>query len=133
MFLLILQFAAIAVILWPSGWSWPSWWSGGLMLAGLGLTLWALAHNRPGNFRLSAAPRTDAALITGGPYRRIRHPMYLALLLMMAGVCGVRNEIAAWLAWGVLLIVLLLKARREEALLARQFADYASYRSKTWL
>jgi protein-S-isoprenylcysteine O-methyltransferase Ste14 len=124
---LILQFLTIGIILWPIGWRTPSWWAGILMIGGLGLTLWALAHNQAGNFRLSPTPQAGGVLITGGPYRFMRHPMYSALLLMMAGACASRESLLAVLAWGVLALVLDRKARLEERLLAEVFPEYVDY------
>ena len=57
--------------------------------AALALAAWALIHNRPGNFNIRPAPKTCGTLVTTGPYRLIRHPMYTSVLLG-----------AAALAWG---------------------------------
>jgi protein-S-isoprenylcysteine O-methyltransferase Ste14 len=57
--------------------------------------------------------------------------MYVALLLMMAGACGVRKTALAIGAWLLLLVVLWLKARAEESLLATTFPEYAAYRART--
>jgi protein-S-isoprenylcysteine O-methyltransferase Ste14 len=72
-------------------------------------------------------------LVTGGLYRRIRHPSYLGLLLMLFGWALVFRS-----AIGVLLSLLLLppliaRMNSEEALLASEFGErYADYRRRTW-
>ena len=72
-------------------------------------------------------------LVTDGPYRVIRHPSYLGLLVTMLGWgLGFRSGI------GVLLVVLTLvpilgRIRAEEAMLSSQFgAAYEAYRARTW-
>ena len=131
---LCLQLLAVVIILGPSGWRTPTWWAGLLMVAGLGGLLWALRYNRPSNFRLSPQPQADGELVTAGPYAWTRHPMYVALLLMTAGVCGVRESWVAVLAWLALALVLDQKAKLEETLLLDAFPDYEDYcrRVRRW-
>jgi len=50
-------------------------------LLGLGLGIWAVYRMRIGNFNIVPDPLARSKLVTAGPYRLIRHPMYLALLL----------------------------------------------------
>ena len=51
---------------------------GALMMAGTSVALiaWAIIHNRPGNFNIRPTPKVRGVLVTTGPYRWIRHPMY---------------------------------------------------------
>lgn len=63
----------------------PEWiW---LEIAGLYLGLWAVLRLRPRSVRvvLPDVPR-NAPLVTRGPYRWIRHPMYTAVLLITLAV-----------------------------------------------
>ena len=57
-----------------------------VIAAGTALGAWALSANRPGNFNVHPAPRAGGRLVSDGPYRWIRHPMYSALLLAGLGV-----------------------------------------------
>lgn len=97
--------------------------------AGAALGLWTLAHNRPGNFNIRPLPKPQARLVTGGPYRWVRHPMYDALLLVMAGLAG--TAVAAWLAWAALAGVLAAKAAIEERHLRHAHSGYAAYAAIT--
>lgn len=47
-----------------------------LALASVALATWTMAHNRLGNFNIRPAPKAHGLLVTTGPYRWIRHPMY---------------------------------------------------------
>lgn len=46
-----------------------------LSAAGVGLGLWSL-HHLGRNVTPTAVPRPDASLVTSGPYRWVRHPLY---------------------------------------------------------
>jgi protein-S-isoprenylcysteine O-methyltransferase Ste14 len=72
-------------------------------------------------------------LVTTGPYRLVRHPIYLGLALLAMG------EALAFGCWPALVIVLsgiiptfAWRARAEEKLLSRTFGDcYTVYRQRT--
>jgi len=100
--------------------------------AGFALGATALAHNRPGNFNIYPEPKPDTRLITCGPYRFIRHPMYTSLLLIMLGITLYRRQPGNFLGLGLVVLAVSGKAVREEALLGRQFPAYDAYCRKTW-
>jgi protein-S-isoprenylcysteine O-methyltransferase Ste14 len=102
------------------------------MLAGSAvLALWALDANRPGNFNIRPTPRHGGTLITSGPYRWIRHPMYTSVLLAAAAAAVTSFEPVDALLWLALLGVLLAKSSLEERALARRFPGYQDYRVRT--
>jgi len=100
----------------------------GLLLAGVGLNLWALAERQ----RRSAGPfalERPEELVTSGPYAITRHPMYVGwwLIRLGAGTLAGSSWVLATLPPEVLAehrFVL-----REEAMLAelfgRSYPDYA--------
>jgi protein-S-isoprenylcysteine O-methyltransferase Ste14 len=75
----------------------------------------------------------DTGLVTAGPYRFVRHPIYSGLLLFSAG------EALAFASWPALVIVacgivptFAWRARAEEKLLRSTFGDrYAAYQERT--
>ena len=97
--------------------------------AAVALATWTLSHNRLGNFNIRPTPKVGALLVTSGPYRWIRHPMYTSLLLGSGALAWISEPLAGWLTWTALAVVLLLKATLEEQWLRQQYADYGAYSS----
>lgn len=131
--LVVLQFGLLALLGWRAVAA-PSAISVqvvSLLTASGLLALWALAANRPGNFNIRPTPRHGGTLITSGPYRWIRHPMYTSVLLAAAAATWKSFETADALLWVALLGVLLAKAAIEERALVRRFPDYQDYRVRT--
>ena len=95
------------------------------------LFLWILMHNRLGNFNIQPAPKQDALLVTSGPYRWIRHPMYSALLLGSAALASISAPLAGGLTWIGLALVLWIKAQLEEQWMCEQHAGYRAYMQRS--
>jgi protein-S-isoprenylcysteine O-methyltransferase Ste14 len=133
--LVALQFALLAALAWQAvaalHRATPPAGALACITAGVALGLWALTANRPGNFNIRPQPREGGRLIEQGPYRWIRHPMYSALLLAGLGVAWLAGSAIAWTALAALAVVLLLKARIEEAAMSRAHAGYVAYRQRT--
>lgn len=76
-------------------------------------------------------PRDEASLVTGGIYRRVRHPIYLGLIALAMGWACVTLSPLALAAAIALAVVLDLKARREEFWLTERYSEYPRYRART--
>jgi protein-S-isoprenylcysteine O-methyltransferase Ste14 len=70
-------------------------------------------------------------LVTGGPYRFIRHPLYAAEILAAVALILARPGLWATLTLVPFIAVQMLRARFEEGLLARIFPEYRSYARRT--
>jgi protein-S-isoprenylcysteine O-methyltransferase Ste14 len=107
----------------------PSLVLAGLALACLGIcgSLWALAHLR-NSFSILAEARR---VVSTGPYRFVRHPLYLGEAVTMFGLCLSLGTIWALLFWASINALQIFRARIEEEKLAREFPDYRLYREKT--
>lgn len=91
-----------------------------LTVAGIAFAIWA--RNHIGRFWSgSVAIREDHRLIRSGPYSRIRHPIYTGVLVALAGTTLAVGNYRALLAFVLVLVSLIYKARLEEALLTREF------------
>lgn len=76
-------------------------------------------------------PNTHAQLRTGGLYRFVRHPIYSGLILTMAAVALASGSVVRLLVLGLLVLLLTVKARWEEARLSERFEGYAAYAAHT--
>ena len=79
-----------------------------------------------------ADPRSDATLVTTGPYRYIRHPLYSFATLCLLGIgMAIDNGAFIVLPLGAFTLMV-IRVPREEALLVEKFGDaYREYRSRT--
>jgi protein-S-isoprenylcysteine O-methyltransferase Ste14 len=126
--LVLCQFALFILLAWP--WVTPVASNVGLLLevCGVLVGIWTLIHNRIGNFNINPAPKLEGQLVTSGPYRHVRHPMYSAVLLVAAAAIFIYNaEISKIVCWLALLLVLWLKTLLEEQALRHKFPDYSNY------
>lgn len=98
-----------------------------LFAVGYGFTVYALAHL---NRSFSIMPEARR-LVTGGPYRFIRHPVYL---FEQIGVVGLFLPYAS--IWAVLMLAIHLfcqfqRMNSEEGVLRRAFPEYGDYAQRT--
>ena len=98
-----------------------------LALASVALAAWTLAHNRPGNFNIRPAPKAQGHLVTTGPYRWIRHPMYTSVLLGAAALAWTSGLLIGWASSSALAVVLFLKSTLEERWMGEKHPGYAAY------
>jgi len=106
----------------------------GVMCLVIGLWLFYRSHaDLATNWSITLEVREQHRLITQGVYRRIRHPMYSALLLYAVGqalvipnwVAGPSNVIA-------FALLVALRVGAEEKMMVQQFGDeYAAYATRT--
>lgn len=99
---------------------------------GIILGSWSLWVMRVSKIRILPMPDIQAELVTNGPYRLIRHPMYTAVLLFTAGLSIAYFNWYKVAIWSSLLIVLLVKLHWEEKMLMQQFPNYQQYRAKSY-
>lgn len=98
-----------------------------LELLGIGLGIWAILAMRIGNFNITPDPLKHSQLVTSGPYRMIRHPMYLAILLTTLPLIIYSFDLFRLAIWLVLLIDLIFKLIYEENLLSVKLVGYDRY------
>ena len=95
------------------------------------LFLWARVTFGRRSYHVVADP-TQGGLVTGGPYRYIRHPIYAAICLFTwAGVAAHWSWSSA--LWGALILgSAVMRIYCEEPLVAARYPDYVKYKARTW-
>jgi protein-S-isoprenylcysteine O-methyltransferase Ste14 len=79
----------------------------------------------------AAANPTEGGLVTSGPYRWFRHPIYAAILYF---VWSTAIDHHTWQAIAAALVITTgasLRMVAEETLLVEKYPEYAAYRSRT--
>lgn len=99
---------------------------------GIGLGIWAVITMRIGNFNITPDPLNHSELVTSGPYRLIRHPMYFALLMTTLPLIVYSFSPFRLTIWLILFIDLLLKLNYEESLLAVKLVGYDRYIERSY-
>jgi protein-S-isoprenylcysteine O-methyltransferase Ste14 len=69
-------------------------------------------------------------LVTNGVYRLVRHPMYLSLLLIFAGIPLLLNSYLGLAVSMVVIVLLVFRITGEEKMLMKEFEGYAEYKRK---
>lgn len=101
-----------------------------VLVSGLGTAVWARIYLGR-NWGMPMTKKDEPELVTSGPYRFVRHPIYSGLLVAIVGTALATN-----IFWLIALVVLgayfVYSATVEERLMTTEFpAAYSSYRART--
>jgi len=114
----------------------PEWFPGHRLLGaviiaiGAAMMCWALVYFQSWRFR--AALTAEHQLATGGPFRYVRHPIYLGLDLLALGSALWVPTPLLWISVVLMLLGSDLRGRAEERLLSGRFGEeYTSYLART--
>lgn len=117
----------------------PTWvrWAGlGLGIFAIWLNAWShriLSQRLGADFDPALRLLKVPALVTEGPYARMRHPIYLAFLLMQIAVLFlIANWLIGFCGIAIIISVIAIRIPEEEKLLIEQFGDeYRNYKKNT--
>ena len=99
---------------------------------GIIIGVWAIVVMQKSKINIAPVPRENAHLITQGPYKIIRHPMYLAIILTLSPLIITQYDATRAMILGVLFINLIFKLYFEEGLLKTYFEAYSEYMKHSW-
>jgi protein-S-isoprenylcysteine O-methyltransferase Ste14 len=101
-----------------------------LFVSGIALAIWARVHLGR-NWGMPMTKKAEPELITSGPYRFVRHPIYSGLLLALLGTALVTNLLGLIIT-AILGVYFNYSATVEEKDLTEIFPTaYPAYRSRT--
>lgn len=98
-----------------------------LLAGGLIWSVWSLRHL---DRSLSVVPQARV-LVVDGPYRLVRHPLYLGEIVAMLGLALSLGGVWPVVGWSVLVALQCYRATQEESLLGAHLPGYAAYRART--
>ena len=136
---LVLMLSVVAYLVNPRWMRWssldlpaPLRWSGaGLGAVSLALTLW-IFRTIGKNITSTVETREEHELVTGGPYRWVRHPLYTVGTSFFVSLGIVAANWFMGLASLSVLVMLLIRLPKEEKKLIERFGDeYRAYIERT--
>jgi protein-S-isoprenylcysteine O-methyltransferase Ste14 len=102
-----------------------------LLLAGAALTTWTLAVNAHAEATVRIQTDRDHKVVSDGPYRLVRHPMYLGTIIGLPAMALIVGSGMALLPAALMAILFVWRTGREDATLCAELDGYRSYAEKT--
>ena len=127
----VIQFIAGFLLLITTPFLNPNFISLFLIFAGIFVTMWGIVALRKSVIRVTPDVDARAKLITSGPYKWVRHPLYSGIIFSCLGLLTIDLNYLRIIYFLVLIADLLLKLNYEEKLLSNHFKDYSEYKKKT--
>jgi protein-S-isoprenylcysteine O-methyltransferase Ste14 len=112
--------------------NWMRWLGAVIGIAGIGGLIWV--HRELGrNFSGTLQVRADQTLITSGPYRWVRHPMYTMMYLITISFFLLSANWGLGVIWiGGFTLVVISRLSKEDAAMEATFGDeYRTWASRT--
>jgi protein-S-isoprenylcysteine O-methyltransferase Ste14 len=110
---------------------WARWFGAGLGAVAGGLILWTF-HCLGRNLTDTVVTRQNATLVTNGPYRWVRHPLYLALAIAVIAITLLTaNAFLALTGTAAFLVVVARTSIEEQKLIERFGSSYRQYMRRT--
>ena len=130
--LVILQFSCLAYLIF-----FTKFLSHGLLLifqlCGFLISFWAVLVMKIGQFNIQPEVKINANFISKGPYKIIRNPMYLGLILFFAPGILTSFQLKSFSIFVLLIIIFLFKIQLEERFLENHFGEtYVQYKLRTY-
>jgi len=131
--LTVVQYVTLTTIMYRSTWISTNIPLMIIQIIGFIVAAWAILEMNKGKINIAPTPRKNATLITSGPYKLIRHPMYLSLILTLTPAMISYYNQTTIIIFAVFSVNLILKMLFEEGLLKSFFGnDYKEYTKHSW-
>lgn len=115
------------------GWSHPPVWLTILaqffVLCGYGMIFWVMKANSFAASTIQVEPGQQ--VISDGPYRVIRHPMYLGMSVMLFFTPLALGSYVAWAAAALVIPIIVFRLLNEEKVLRQELPGYPEYCLRT--
>jgi protein-S-isoprenylcysteine O-methyltransferase Ste14 len=102
-----------------------------LFLLSLALIGWSLAVNRFAENSVRIQADRGHCTIASGPYRVVRHPMYVGSIFMYIATALILGSVLALVAAGVIAVLFIWRTTLEDRTLRAELTGYAEYAART--
>jgi protein-S-isoprenylcysteine O-methyltransferase Ste14 len=83
------------------------------------------------NFSTRVEADNTNYLVQSGIYKNIRHPLYLAILIISSSGSIIFSCVFNWIIVALTFLGVLYRIKKEELFLSKQYPDYGDYKNKT--
>ena len=97
----------------------------------LGLGLWAIGSNAFFSGTVRIQEDRGHKVITGGPYRFVRHPGYVAAILFGLATPVLLSSLWAFIPAAITVVFIIVRTALEDRTLQAELPGYAEYTQKT--
>jgi len=112
----------------PSGWLYPGVL---LLLAGIALMGWVMAVNPHAETTVRIQTERNHRVITSGPYRFVRHPMYTGAILLYVATPLVLGSLWALVIGATIVLAFFSRTVLEDRTLRAELPGYEEYAGRT--
>ncbi|MGE5623449.1 MAG: ABC transporter permease subunit [Methanocella sp.] len=102
-----------------------------LFVLGSLLVSWVMAVNRNLETTVRIQKERGHAVTTTGPYRIVRHPMYLGVILQTATLPLIVGSLWSWAPVGVSIVLFVFRTALEDRTLCAELPGYREYAQRT--
>jgi protein-S-isoprenylcysteine O-methyltransferase Ste14 len=98
-----------------------------IYLAGFTLTIWAMAANRFFSAVVRIQSERGHTVQTGGPYRVVRHPGYLGIIIYLCGLPVFLESFWSYIPAIIIILLTTLRTALEDGTLKKELVGYTEY------
>jgi len=102
-----------------------------MLAAASGIVAWVMAANRFAEPTVRIQKERGHTVVTTGPYRFVRHPMYVGMILMFLAGPLILGSAWSMGIGGILAALLVLRTAMEDRTLRRELAGYEEFTTRT--
>jgi protein-S-isoprenylcysteine O-methyltransferase Ste14 len=102
-----------------------------LWLLGSATVTWSMAANAFFSFSVRLQAERGQTVVTGGPYRLVRHPGYVGAILTALGAALLLGSAWSLVPAGLVLVSLTVRTALEDRTLRRELAGYEEFTHRT--
>jgi protein-S-isoprenylcysteine O-methyltransferase Ste14 len=102
-----------------------------LFILSIGIIGWPLAVNRFAENTVRIQSERGHTVVTAGPYRIVRHPLYVGSILMYIATALILGSVWALAIAGAIMILFIWRTALEDRMLRAELAGYAEYATET--